>query len=197
MFIDCFSVTIYHYYYEVDFTNSFSILGAYLISVLVRTGMAITFLSIGYYVQHFFLEKKYPSWIYAGLTPLFLILNIFLALKNGLVDLHYLLFNDYFLYFGAAITGSMAVICLSAFLPLSKALLYAGKNSLIIMATHMNCRFLGICYAVGRVLYSHLPIIGTVGYQGIVIICMIALELMAIYGINRYAPFLLGKKSSS
>lgn len=191
-----FSVTIYHYYYVIDFSNSFSILGAYLISVLVRTGIAVTFLAIGYYIQHFFFQKERPIWIYAGLTLLFLILNILLAQKNGLVDLHYLLFNDYFLYFGAAFTGSMAVICLSAFLPASKALLYIGKNSLIIMATHMNCRFLGICYAVGSLLYSHLPVIGTLGYQAIVIFCMIGLELGAIYGINRYAPFLLGKKNS-
>lgn len=191
--ITVFSVNAYHYHYPLDFNNTLSVWGAYLIAVFVRTGIAVTFLAIGYYTQHFLFQKEHSAGTYIVLAVLFLALNLFLALKNGKVDLNYLIFNNYLLYFSAAFCGSMAVICLCAALPAYKPMLYIGRNSLIIMATHMNCRFLGICYAIGNVFLSVLPVIGTIGYQIIVILSMIALEAIAIYGINHYAPFLLGK----
>lgn len=192
--ITIFSVNTYHYHYSIDFDNNLSVWGAYLIAVFVRTGIAVTFLAIGYYTQHFLFQKEHSAGTYLVLAVLFWALNIFLALKNGKVDLNYLIFNNYFLYFSAAFCGSMGVICLCAILPACKPLLYIGKNSLIIMTTHMNCRFLGICYAAGNIFLTILPVIGTIGYQIIVILCMIALEAIAIYGINHYAPCLLGRK---
>ena len=193
--ITVFSVNTYHYHYFTDFNSPLSICGAYLIAVFVRTGMAITFLAIGYYAQYFLFSKEYSTASYAVLSALFFILNLFLAFKNGKVDLNHLVFHNYFLYFSAAICGSMAVICLCAAVPEWKTLLYIGKNSLIIMATHMNCRFLGICYAVGNLALSTFPMIGTTGYRLIAILTMLILESIAIYGINHYAPFLLGRKN--
>lgn len=190
--ITVFSANTYHYHYVTDFNHYASVLGAYFIAVFVRTGMAVTFLAIGYFTQQFFFRREHSARSYGILAFLFLALNLFLALKNGKVDLNYLVFHNYGLYFSAAFCGSMAVICLCAALPAWKPLIYIGKNSLIIMATHMNCRFLGICYAVGSLILSRLPIIGELGYQVIVIVCMTALEVIAIYGINRYAPFLIG-----
>lgn len=191
--ITIFSVNAYHYHYPLDFANTLSIWGAYLIAVFVRTGIAVTFLSIGYFVQHIFFQKEYSTGTYLFSAILFLILNLFLAFKNGKVDLNNLIFHNYLLYFTAAFCGSMAIICLCIALPACRPLLYTGKNSLIIMATHMNCRFLGICYAIGNLILSILPTVGTLGYQIIVILCMTALEALAIYGINHYAPFLLGR----
>ena len=195
--ITVFSVNAYHYHYPLDFNNPLSVWGAYLISVFVRTGIAVTFLAIGYFVQRIFFQKEYSTRIYLLGSVLFFILNLFLAFKNGKVDLNNLIFHNYLLYFSAAFCGSMAIICLCMVLPAWKPLLYIGKNSLIIMATHMNCRFLGICYAIANLILSALPVIGTFGYQVIVIVCMIALETIAIYGINHYMPFLLGRKKTT
>lgn len=186
------SANTYHYHYVTDFNSYLSLLGAYLIAVFVRTGMAVAFLAIGYYTYYFFFTKEHSSGSYAILAILFLAFNIFLALKNGKVDLNYLVFHNYAFYFSAAFCGSMFVICLCAALPAWKPLIYTGKNSLIIMATHMNCRFLGICYAVAGLVQSILPIIGTIGYQIIVITGMVVLEAIAIYVINHYLPFLIG-----
>ena len=187
-----FCVNTYHYHYIIDFENNLSVLGAYLIAVFVRTGIAISFLAMGYYLQHFIFCAEKKKGIYAFCSLLFLLLNIFLSSKNGKVDLNYMLFNNYLLYFSAALCGSLFVICLCAALPALTPLLATGKHSLIIMATHMNCRLLGVCYTIGNVAVSLLPSIGNTGYILICCITMILLEIIAIHTISRVFPFLLG-----
>ncbi len=187
-----FIVNTYHYHYLIDFNSYLSLLGAYLISVVVRTGFAVTFLALGYFSYLLFFQKGHHTALYLVLACLFLVLNIYLAFKNGSVDLNNMVFHDYRLYFPAAFCGGMFVICLCAALPAIKPLMLTGKHSLIIMATHMNCRFLGICYAAGNLIVSLLPFLGDIGYMITCIICMILLETAAILVINRFFPFLIG-----
>ena len=42
-----FCANTYHYHYVIDFENNLSLLGAYLIAVFVRTGIAVSFLAMG------------------------------------------------------------------------------------------------------------------------------------------------------
>lgn len=189
-------VNTYHYHYPIDFDSYLSLLGAYLISVIVRSGMAVVFLALGYFSHHLFFQKEHTTVTYLLLACLFLALNIYLAFKNDAVDLNNMVFHDYRLYFPAAFCGGMFVICLSAALPAFKPLMAAGRHSLIIMATHMNCRFLGICYAVGNAILGLLPFLGEVGYMLICIAAMIGLEAAAIYIINRFLPFIIGAKKA-
>ena len=105
-----------------------------------------------------------------------------------------LVFRNYLLYYLAALCGTMFILCLSNALPALQPLTYMGKNSLIIMATHMNCRFLGACFLVARKVLQYLPQVGLFGYYLVVTICMIILEVITITIINRFFPVLAGKK---
>ena len=189
-------VNTYHYHYITDFGSYLSLLGAYLISVIVRSGMAVTFLALGYFSHYLFFKKEHKTVTYIALACLFLALNLYLAFRNDAVDLNNMVFHDYRLYFPAAFCGGMFVICLCAALPAWKPLIAAGRHSLIIMATHMNCRFLGICYAIGNLALSLLPFLGQLGYMIVCIATMIILEAAAIYIINRFFPFIIGAKKS-
>lgn len=189
-----FIVNTYHYHYLIDFNNYLSLLGAYLISVVVRTGFAVTFLALGYFSYILFFKKEHTTISYVLLALIFLMLNIYLAFKNGSVDLNNMVFHDYRLYFPAAFCGSMFIICLCAALPAIQPLIAIGKHSLIIMATHMNCRFLGICYAVGNIAISLLPFLGSIGYMFVCTATMIILESLAVHIINQFCPFLIGNK---
>jgi fucose 4-O-acetylase-like acetyltransferase len=130
---------------------------------------------------------------YLILSAGFLFLNILLGFKNGGVDLNQMVFRNYILYFLAAFCGTMFVLCLSNALPASPPLTYMGKNSLIIMATHMNCRFYGACFLVADMVARFLPQSGLFGYYLVVAVCMIVLEWIAITVINRFFPLLAGK----
>lgn len=186
-------VNTYHYHYPIDFGSYLSLLGAYLISVVVRSGMAVTFLALGYFSHYLFFQKEHTRIIYAISACLFLALNVYLAFTNDAVDLNNMVFHDYRLYFPAAYCGSMFIICLCAALPAWKPIMAAGRHSLIIMATHMNCRFLGVCYAVGTLIHGILPFIGRFGYMLVCIATMILLEVAAIYLIHRFCPFIIGQ----
>ena len=189
-----FIVNTYHYHYLIDFNSYLSLLGAYLISVIVRTGFAVTFLALGYFSYIFFFKKEHTTISYVLLALAFLILNIYLAFKNGSVDLNNMVFHDYRLYFPAAFCGGMFIICLCAALPAISPFITVGKHSLIIMVTHMNCRFLGICYAVGNLVISLLPFLGSTGYMLVCTATLIILEVLAIYIIHHFCPFLIGNK---
>ncbi len=192
-----FTANTYHYYYPIDFENPLSVLGAYLTAVFVRTGVAVTFLALGYFSHYLFFKKEHKKYTYLVLAVVFLVLNLYLSEKNGSVDLRNMVFNDYKLYYTAAYCGSMFFICLCAALPSIKPLEYLGKNSLIIMVTHMNCRFLGISYAIGTFALSLVPALQEVGFITVSILALILIELLTIFVINRYAPFLIGKKMTS
>lgn len=190
-----FSITgseLFHRFY-ISTGGYFNLFIGYLITVIIRTGISITFFALGYFSYKLFFVKKLQKGIYWFICGICIALNLCIGFTNGRVDLNQLVFGNYVLYYLAAIFGSMSVICLCKALPDIKLLNYIGKNSLIIMVTHGNCRLLGISYAIGRLALSVVPALGRIGYIIIVIIAMTALEAVAIYVINHYMPFLIGK----
>lgn len=183
---------LYHRYFTATDTYFNYFINCFII-VVIRTGFAITFLAIGFYFHHAISGQTLSTGIYLLLGAGFFVLNQILGFKNGGVDLNQLVFNDYLLYYLAALTGTMFILCLSNALPALPPLTYMGKNSLIIMATHMNCRFFGACFLIADMVLKFLPQAGLLGYYIIVTICMAALEWIAITIINRFFPFLAGK----
>lgn len=169
---------------------------SYLFVVLIRTGIAITFLAIGFYLYQAINSKKLSTANYLLLSVGFLFLNIFLGFKNTAVDLNQIIFNNYLLYYLAAFCGTMFVLCLCNAFPALPPLTYMGKNSLIIMVTHMNCRFLGACFLVADTVLQFMPKAGLFGYYLVVAICMSILEVIAITIINRFFPILAGKPAT-
>ena len=182
----------YHRHFIVTEAYS-SLLLSYLFVVLIRTGIAITFLALGFYLYRALSGQRLSTGNYLLLSAGFLLLNLFLGFNNGGVDLNQIVFHNYMLYYLAAFCGTMFVLCLCNALPALPPLTYMGKNSLIIMATHMNCRFYGACFLVADVILGLIPQAGLMGYYFIVAICMIILEVIAITVINRFFPFLAGK----
>ena len=183
---------LYHHYFTATETYSNLFLSC-LCVVLIRTGIAISFLTIGFYLYHAISNQKLTTGNYLVLSAGFLLLNLFLGFKNGGVDLNQIVFRNYVLYYLAAFCGTMFVLCLCNALPALPPLTYMGKNSLIIMATHMNCRFYGACFLVADVVLRFLPQAGLFGYYLVVAACMAILEIIAITVINRFFPFLAGK----
>ena len=82
--------------------------------------------------------------LYAGVF----VIDLFLAQSNHLVDLHFSVMNQPVLYYLLACMGSFSLILLMKYLiKKNRVLEYFGRNSLIIMATHLP---LPILYFVKR-----------------------------------------------
>ena len=83
-----------------------------------------------------------PADIFIGVD--LIALDVIFSHLNGVTDLHFMIFNNVFFYYMAAITGSFGVIFICKSLeklyntPPLRLLSYFGVNSLTIMVTHLN-----------------------------------------------------------
>jgi len=136
----------------------------HLIAVmLLRIPVCASFVAAGYYIAKLWDKPAHlgpaifgrltiPADIFIGIDLIGL--TAVLSRLNGVTDLHFLIFNNVVFYYLAAISGSFGLILLckalegAAALPPLKLLSYFGKNSLIIMVTHLNFYVL-LCAEIG------------------------------------------------
>lgn len=162
----------------IDKKNYNSVIENFTI-VLVRSIVALFFINIGYYLY------KVISKINLKIYQIFIlaIISVVFSKLNGSVNLYSVQFDNLFLYVLNSIIGSFLTISIAKKINGSKALEFLGQNTLIIMATHQ----LIIEAILKSTLIKYL--------NGIIFIFIILLlEYPLIKIINKYLPFMLGKK---
>ena len=131
--------------------NAGSLLVTSLINVIyifLRAAIAQSFVGYGYYAKKLFdgygdngskIKEMLSSRTGALISGvIFLALNIALAIPNGCADLRNILLNNVPVYFVAAFAGSLGIIQVLKAIPPVRIITYFGKNSLIVMACHIN-----------------------------------------------------------
>ncbi len=147
---------------------SFAVFHLFAVAVL-RMCFCMGFLLAGYLAALFISKLRVGgvSWAAAGVA--LFVVTYFVSRVNGVTDLHFMVFNNLALYLIAAISGSFALIALSGVLEAAAETLplrlirFYGKNSLVIMATHLDFYIL---YAaeVGGLHFSK-PLLGTLQHD--------------------------------
>ena len=152
-----------------------------LILLLISRGLiALGFVAIGYLGFEFVHNRDINLVI---LITLFIV-HIITSRMNGFVDLNNLVFDNQLLYIFNSILGSFILIELCKLIK-SNILVYLGKNSLIIMAIHLNLIYLFNKY-IGLNLYGYI--------SGLMLFLLIILiEIPIIYVIKNYLSFMIGK----
>ncbi len=120
---------------------------------------------------------------------------------NGMTDLHYLLTGNPLLYFITACSGSLGIILLcKAFeglhrMPVFRLLAYYGRNSLIVMVTHLNFYVLLTAEIGGQHFTKRIQDGQGKTFLFILLTLFFTLvgEIVLIEIVNRFFPFLLGK----
>ena len=202
-FVGVFCRNLYAAYYHPASGSLFSVWLGYLIQAGIRIGIALAFLATGYYLM-MLLNRLTGSVTHSGrplylrLLPLAAVLfsaaNLWLVHLNGSTDFHSLTLGNPFLYFAGALTGSLAVILLCQSLPKFKLLSYLGTNSLIVMVTHLDCRVMLISHKFAGLIGSYLP--NRYLFLFNVALSLLLLELAIVYVVNRWFPFVIGRKRS-
>lgn len=174
---------------------------AYFLQMVIRIGIIAFFVGLGFYFWMFRQKAKISSLAAGLLGMAALLITVFISRLNGGVDLHYMVFHNEFLYFCGTITGSIGVlgICYAVkdFIkfPLLRILEFYGKNSLIVMLTHVDTYLM---YASTIVVMHYNKDI--LDYQGNIRFCtelfllVTAAEAVVIFVVNRYFPWMVGKK---
>lgn len=172
----------------------------YFCQDFIRIGMIVFFIAVGFYAWRLY-EKMHVHPVKALLAGTALIaVTVYISIINGGVDLHFLVLNNEFLYFTGAICGSLGVIFLCmAMLPIAhlapfKVLAFYGKNSLIVMMTHVDTYLM---YMSTIFVMHFFP--KDVVYDGNFLFCLAifalvsASEVIIIFFIRRYIPWVIGR----
>ena len=149
---------------------------------LGRICIAVGFIMIGNYTMNL-IRKRNMSWY--GLIVI-AILSVILSKINGLVDLNNLVFNNHILYLINSLIGTYLILEISKLINVDE-ITYWGRNTLIVMATHLNIIYIVFNKILG--IYSFGYVTGM-----IVFVLLLGAERIIIYVVNRYMPFLMGRK---
>ena len=129
-----------------------------------------------------------------------LVVLFFLSRLNPSVDLHYCIFGNPFIFFPAAVIGSLGLIftCKSTELIKNRKLVfplkYLGKNSLIIMLTHLDLYILYVSEVFAMHFNKYISTEFGAPFNIMIVVFVLIAEVFVIEIINRYFPFLIGKQ---
>lgn len=170
-------------------------------SMFIRNLFCVGFLAAGYFADILFFNKESNGLADICLTVVFGVIAIISIQMNGLVDLRSMRFSSAPLYVLVAVTGSMTVLflcrCLAG-LPnnvLQRIMEYYGRNSLVIMVTHMDFRVMYI--AIRLLLLFTLEPIYSILFCLLIVAIVFVMEIPIIWVVNRYFPFAVGCSSKS
>ena len=179
----------------------FAVFHFFAVAVL-RIFFCMLLLNIGFLLKKVLSYNSFSSLDFVTGTGLMCI-TCYAASYNGMTDLHFLVFGNILLYLVAAVCGSLGLIllCRSTEEASEKGILkwlsWLGKNSLVIMVTHLDFYILYVAEVGG--LHFSKPLTNPVSHDAVLsilsLIFVIIAEVVMINLINRFAPFLVGKKS--
>lgn len=177
----------------------------YFYMTIIRIGMIAFFIGFGFYFWELRQKIKIAHSVSLAAGVLCLAATIWISRINGGTDLHYLVLQNEVFYFAGAILGSVGVVAIAYGVKgwmkypvcrqLLKALEFYGKNSLIVMMTHVDTYLM----YVSTILVMHFNR-DISDYNGNVKFCLelfllvTAAEGIVILIINRWFPWMIGKK---
>ncbi len=165
----------------------------------LRAAYALPLICAGYYLfekhrDFWEREEKFSIGRMAGGLCLFLA-GIPLSVVNGSVDFRTMAMGRIppLEYLSVALSSvGLLLICKNC-RPF-KPLLFYGKNSLIVMATHMDFSFVYYAHVVAYMVNDYIPRLNRVCFFVNVVGIVLLLEVPCILVINRFFPFLLGRR---
>ena len=165
---------------------------------VLRAVYALPFVCVGFFLFEIGREfwegkKRIPfSMQLAGGIILFFA-GIPISAANGYFDFRSLSFGETVLFYLAAVLSFAGTLLVCKSIKPFRPLMFLGKNSLIIMATHIDFYFLYIGLNLANRLNDFIPGWNRVFFFVNVIGVMLLLEVVCIVVINRFFPFLAGR----
>ena len=179
---------------SINFGNSIDNPSIYIkfFIIISRSIFAIFFIGIGYYFYQFKIKHfdKVNNNTKLIIGIILFVINIFASMQHVSINLRMASIGNIPLYIFTGVIGSISILILFEQCSITKIFEYPGRNSLIIMATHLP---FPIIYIAKKLLFFMTPIIGNSNYlYGFSIFTIvICLELIIVKIINSYMPFMM------
>lgn len=163
------------------------------VRVFLRGAIAMSFVCIAYY--SFYLLKKMDTFSIRGLLLgiLLFLINLPLSQINECVDFHYIILKNVPLFYLCALLGSFGLIIICINCRYVPSIGYFGRNSLIIMSTHVNCYILYAAILIAWQIDTVVTRAKSYIFLFNIMIFTFLIEAIVIEVINRFFPFIIGK----
>lgn len=165
-----------------------------ILRVFLRGFIATVFIMIAYYTFPLINKREGFSATELLIGIVMFLVNLVLSQLNGCVDFHYIVENDVPLFYLCALLGSYSLILICKNCKYLKPIGFFGKNSLVVMATHVNTYVLYaailLSWQIDRIVTRAKSYIFIFNIMAITFI----FEAIIIVIINKFFPFVLGKK---
>ncbi|MBP5454634.1 MAG: acyltransferase family protein [Lachnospiraceae bacterium] len=183
---------------DIITTDGLRFLRLFLVFLLRLPG-AVAFLGTGYALGTLndkLVKRNRPikPFIEVLIGVLLIGVDICLALLNGRVDMHYVAYNNTLIFYLAAISASIGILLICKHLPNIRPLSFFGKNSLIVMLTHLDCLMVVSGLSFAWWMDSFISFAKYYMYILNFAIFMAVTEAVLIFLINNCLFFLIGKK---
>jgi fucose 4-O-acetylase-like acetyltransferase len=188
----------------IVFTGWFSQTNYNLLFSLDSAVMSLPFYVFGYYLKKHVDKMNFKKWGWLFLSLASFVIVFILSKENGRPSINSLLYGkNILIYYFTAITGSMGLIFFSRIFSDIRIpyLLYLGKNTLVVLAFHiMIAHIVSILIYCVLFKYSVADAVAVVmngldiWTATVIVIITTLLSGGFIYVINRYFPFIVGKK---
>lgn len=184
-------------YFELHKASLITLFYMNFLVILLRSMICLILLAPGYVFYEYIgkLESKFSFvQLFAGLVLMAIVFP--LSLQNVNLDLHNLNYGKIYIFLPCAFLGTLGLYLLCNTLPKLKLLEFWGRNSLVIMVTHLNFYLL----YVGN-LFAHAvnPYITRakdyVFLFNILLVTMILCSVIIVL-INRFLPWIVGKRKT-
>lgn len=172
----------------------------HIVYIFLRASVAMSFIGYAYIIRKVyeslgdkvaFAENK----IFCGVVGIVLLAgNFYLAMKNECVDLNNILLNNVALYYLSAFIGVYGFILVCKALPAIPVVTYFGRNSIIVMACHVNYYILYAGIKFAWLVDAYVTRAKHYVFVAVTVATVFVLSIIVIEGIRRLFPFVLGKK---
>lgn len=173
----------------------------------LRAGISISFVAAGYFAVEIFpnifgenldntgrtsAKSRFSTF---GIGMVLLIASVLASLNNDIVDYHRIVLGNYVLFIIGAMTGSFGLVFISIGINRMRLLSFWGRNSLIIMCTHLNFYVLFGAIKWAWFIDNWVSRAKSYVFMFNIVVAALVVESILIVLINRFCPFVLGKKS--
>lgn len=163
--------------------------------VFLRAAIALFFVCAGYYFFPIINRVRSFSFIQLIIGIVLFIVNLFLSQINGCVDFHYIIEENVPMFYICALMGSVSLILICKNMKNLPPIAFFGKNSLIVMATHVNTYVLYAAILIAWQIDTIVTRAKSYIFNFNIMIFTFLFEAIIILVINRFFPFILGKGS--
>lgn len=167
--------------------------------LILRSLVALSFVAIGafgykYIISRIKAEKVLSRLLFWAAGIGFLLLAVLITGFGSKVDLRDMKLGKILIYYLQGITGSAGILSISVSIRKFAPLSFFGRNSVTVMCTHLDCYVMYGAIQLAWIVDSVVTRAKSYVFNLVIMITVILAEIIIIYLVNTFLPFLVGKR---